>query len=70
MGVVARAFVGLESAPENRTDPQGVEIVRGDEQSDRTLGPVADAECGPDDLAGDERVEQRGAPLKIDKVRP
>src|SRR5437773_2620364 len=47
-----------------------VEIVRRDDAPRRAFGSIADAERGPGDLLRDERVDERGAALKLDEVRP
>ena len=65
-GVLAR----VESAAENRTHADRVEVVRRDHAARRALGAIADAERRPRDFLGDERVGERAAALKIDPVGP
>src|ERR1700690_777529 len=70
MRVAPGVFAGLESAPQNRTHAERVEIIRGNNASHRALRPAADAERASRDLGHEDRVEECAAPLKIQKVWP
>src|SRR5579859_1994442 len=60
----------LESAPENRMDPDGIKIVRRYDAPRGALGAIADAESRPRDFAHKQSVKKRGTPLQIDEVWP
>ena len=47
-----------------------VEVVRRDDASGRAFGAIADAERGPRDLFGDERIDQRAAAPQVEPVGP
>jgi hypothetical protein len=70
MGVASRLFGGLESAPQHRTDPKRVKIIRRDHVPGHALGPFVDAERGPHNLVLDQRVDQRAIPPKINEIGP
>ena len=68
MRVTSGAFFGSKSATENRSNAQRVEIIRGDDSSDRTLGAIANAQRRARDSIDDERFEERRVLFEIEKV--
>src|SRR4029077_8702559 len=60
----------LESAPENRMHPNGIEIIRRNDAPRGALGAVADAQRRPGNLAHKQSFKKRGTSLQIGEVWP
>src|SRR5712664_51849 len=70
MSVASNIFPGLETAPKNRTNADGVKIIRRHDASDGALRAIAKAECGAHDFVHDKGVDQRAALLKVKEIGP
>src|SRR5712691_10685609 len=70
MSVASHVFSGLETAPKNRMDSDGIEIVRRYDAANGALGAVTDAEGGSHDFVHNKCVKHRAAPLQIEQIRP
>src|SRR6266404_784752 len=70
MGVSSSVLAGLEGAPENGMDSDGVKIIGRDDASGGDLGTVTDAERGAHDFADDEGVDESGIFLEVEEVGP
>src|SRR5439155_301639 len=68
MRVATGSFFGSKAAAEKWPHGQGVEIIRGYNSSDRTLGALANAQRCAHDPIDDERLEKRGVLFKIEEV--
>src|ERR1700737_3707167 len=70
MGVAPHVFAGLESAPKNWMNPDGIKIVRRYDASSGDLGAVASAERRPHNFRYKKCVKQRATPLQVEEIWP
>ena len=69
MSFAAHIFFRLESAAQNRAHADRIKVVCGNDASDRAFGSIANAECRRRQLAHNEGLDQRAAPLEVDAIR-
>ena len=70
MGIAAYILARFEATPENRTNPDCVEIVGRYDATGGCLGVIADTQRATGNLADERLLAKRAASPQIQEVRP
>src|SRR5256885_816187 len=70
MRVTTGVFAGLEGAPEQRVNSEGVKIICRNDAAGGDLGAISEAERSAHDFADDEGIDELAVLLEVEKVWP